>query len=63
MSETERAAWRRSSYSEQQCVEVGPRPAGARAVRDSKHPAGPVLTFGAAAWAAFVEDLHGPAGH
>ncbi|MEV7446931.1 DUF397 domain-containing protein [Streptomyces sp. NPDC056257] len=62
MNETERAAWRKSSHSDQQCVEVGPRAAGARAVRDSKHPAGPVLTFGAAAWAAFVEDLQDPAG-
>lgn len=63
MSETDCGGWLRSSYSEQQCVEVGPRAAGVRAVRDSKQPTGPVLTFGAAAWVAFVEDLSGPAEH
>jgi Domain of unknown function (DUF397) len=48
-------AWRKSSYSnsDSNCVEV----AGAGpdiAVRDSKHPDGPVLVFAAAQWRAFT---------
>jgi hypothetical protein len=41
------AKWRKSSFSggqEVACVEVAHLP-GALAVRDSKNPAGPVLTF------------------
>jgi hypothetical protein len=38
------------------CVEVAHR-AGGIAVRDSKDPAGPRLTFDAAAWNAFVRSL------
>lgn len=50
------AAWRKSSHSDEQggtCVEIA---AGDRVifVRDSKDPDGPVLAFGAAAWAAFT---------
>ena len=50
--------WRRSSYSGStggQCVEVAV--AGqdrAVAVRDSKDPAGPVLSFGPDAWRSFL---------
>ena len=45
--------WRKASYSTTNgggCVEVArPRP-GTVAVRDSKNPEGPVLTFTAQAW-------------
>ncbi|MFD5314075.1 MULTISPECIES: DUF397 domain-containing protein [Streptomyces] len=49
-------AWRKSSYSSDQggnCVEVGELPATV-AVRDSKIPAGPVLTLTPAAFTTFV---------
>ncbi|MEC4016258.1 DUF397 domain-containing protein [Streptomyces sp. H27-D2] len=36
------------------CVEVAPLADGGRAVRDSKALAGPVLTFTAAEWTAFI---------
>lgn len=48
--------WRKSSYSGDQggeCVEVGELPATV-AVRDSKAPAGPILTLAPAAFATFV---------
>lgn len=48
-------AWRKSSHSGDQgaCVEMAT--AGeAVAVRDSKDPTGPVLSFPAAAWTAFA---------
>ncbi|MBQ1095500.1 DUF397 domain-containing protein [Streptomyces sp. b94] len=51
-------AWRKSSYSGDQggnCLEVAELPRHATvAVRDSKTPAGPVLTLAPAAFAAFV---------
>ncbi|MFV0136265.1 DUF397 domain-containing protein [Streptomyces sp. HMX87] len=49
-------AWRKSTYSGDQggnCVEIAELPATV-AVRDSKNPAGPVLTLGPAAFATFV---------
>ncbi|MFE0367420.1 DUF397 domain-containing protein [Streptomyces tendae] len=49
-------AWRKSSYSGDQggnCVEVGELTATV-AVRDSKSPAGPILTLAPAAFTAFV---------
>ncbi|MET9744595.1 MULTISPECIES: DUF397 domain-containing protein [Streptomyces] len=49
-------AWRKSSYSGDQggnCVEVGELPTTV-AVRDSKTPAGPVLTLAPAAFTTFV---------
>ena len=52
--------WRKSSYSGNsggQCVEVGTA-APLIAVRDSKDPTGPILTFTSAEWTAF---LHGAA--
>ncbi|MFI1731807.1 DUF397 domain-containing protein [Streptomyces acidicola] len=55
------AAWRTSSYSGNtggECVEVAVGcPTGAVPVRDSKNPSGPVVTFGAPAWQAFVDGL------
>jgi predicted secreted Zn-dependent protease len=46
--------WQRSSYcAGGACVEVAVE-AGAVLVRDGKDPYGPVLTFTAAEWAAFV---------
>ncbi|MFJ7767386.1 DUF397 domain-containing protein [Streptomyces sp. NPDC097107] len=51
-------AWRKSSYSGDQggdCLEVAELPRHTTvAVRDSKTPAGPVLTLAPAAFAAFV---------
>jgi hypothetical protein len=52
-------AWRTSSYSGSNggtCVEVatvGP----AVAVRDSKHPDGPLLAFKAGTWQAFTDQV------
>ncbi|SCL34013.1 protein of unknown function [Micromonospora pallida] len=56
------AAWRKSSHSgdEGACLELAVITPAVRdsldavAVRDSKDPAGPVLLFGPAAWAAFT---------
>jgi Domain of unknown function (DUF397) len=50
------AAWRKSSYSGGQgaCVEIADLPDGGIAVRDSKDPGGPKLTFTAKEWAAFL---------
>lgn len=52
-------AWRTSSYSGSNggaCVEVGT--AGpAVAVRDSKHPDGPLLAFAADTWKSFTAQL------
>ena len=47
--------WRKSSHSgdEGACVEMASLPE-AVAIRDSKDPAGPVLVFSPAAWAAFT---------
>ncbi|PWI18690.1 DUF397 domain-containing protein [Streptomyces sp. Act143] len=48
--------WRKSSYSSDQggdCVEIAEAPT-AVAVRDSKNPAGPILTVGPAAFRHFV---------
>ncbi len=54
------AAWRRSSYSNQEggdCVEVADGFPGAVPVRDSKVPHGPALCFEAASWATFLGGL------
>ncbi|MEV5412687.1 DUF397 domain-containing protein [Thermopolyspora sp. NPDC052614] len=58
-SQESRHIWRKSSYSSaegQNCVEVAITPAGV-AVRDSKNPAGPVLTFGGRAWRKFLAEV------
>jgi hypothetical protein len=49
--------WRKSARSGGnggECVEVADNLPGLVAVRDSKDPAGPVLTFTPAAWTAFL---------
>ncbi|MFH8489704.1 DUF397 domain-containing protein [Streptomyces longisporoflavus] len=54
------AAWRRSSYSNQdggECVEVSDDFAAAIPVRDSKVPHGPILVFPSADWSCFVAAL------
>ncbi len=51
------ARWRKSTKSGGNggnCVEVADNLSDVVAVRDSKDPAGPALTFGPAAWRAFV---------
>lgn len=52
------AAWRKSTYSnaDGNCVEVAVGRL-AVAVRDSKHPTGPVLTFAAAEWQEFLRGV------
>ncbi|MEU4553119.1 uncharacterized protein DUF397 [Micromonospora violae] len=54
------AIWRksrRSGSSGGNCVEVADNLPGVVGVRDSKDPAGPALTFGPAAWRAFVAQI------
>ncbi|MDW5329721.1 DUF397 domain-containing protein [Plantactinospora sp. KLBMP9567] len=56
------ARWRKSTRSNStggDCVEVADNLAGVVAVRDSKDPSGPVLSFGPDAWRIFVSDLPG----
>ncbi len=50
------AEWRKSSYSgaHGDCVEVRVPGPDRVAVRDSKDPHGPTLSFGAVQWSAFV---------
>lgn len=51
------AIWRKSSRSNDQglCIEVADNLIGVVGVRDSKDPAGPVLSITPSAWAAFIE--------
>ncbi|MEV6810787.1 DUF397 domain-containing protein [Micromonospora sp. NPDC051296] len=59
MAKLSGAHWRRSTRSGDNggnCVEVADNLPGIVAVRDSKDPAGPALTFSPSAWAAFVRD-------
>ncbi|MFG2254697.1 DUF397 domain-containing protein [Streptomyces mirabilis] len=49
--------WRKSTHSGDQggsCVEIAETPSATIAVRDSKNPAGPILTIAPAAFATFV---------
>ena len=53
------ATWRKSTYSNGSggnCVEVADLPNG-RAVRDSKHPQGPILVLATDQWHAFVQGI------
>jgi hypothetical protein len=57
MADMTHAVWCKSSFSSANggnCVEVARNLPGAVAVRDSKDPDGPTLTFGPAAWVAFT---------
>ncbi|MFH8490554.1 DUF397 domain-containing protein [Streptomyces longisporoflavus] len=51
--------FRKSSYSDQQgdCLEMARTRIGGSAIRDSKNPSGPALTFAPAAWAGFVAEI------
>lgn len=53
--------FRRSSFSNGagECIEIASRPGGEKFVRDSKDETGPVLSFGAAEWSAFVAGVKG----
>jgi Domain of unknown function (DUF397) len=56
---TDRLTWVKSSYSGGSggnCVEVAALHDGGRAVRDSKHADGPMLTFTTADWEAFLRN-------
>jgi len=55
-----RAIWRTSSHSggNGNCVQVATNLPGIIAVRDSKNPAGPKLTFSPASWATFTAAVH-----
>ncbi|MFI5929597.1 DUF397 domain-containing protein [Micromonospora sp. NPDC051543] len=58
MTELTGAQWRKSTRSGDNggaCVEVADNLPGLVAVRDSKDPAGPALTFSPAAWTSFVQ--------
>jgi hypothetical protein len=49
--------WRKSSYSSDQggqCLEVAETPEAAVAIRDSKNPAGPILTLDPASFTTFI---------
>lgn len=52
---TQPLIWHKSSFSGQgdNCVEVAPLANGGRALRDSKNPEGPRLTFTFGEWEAF----------
>ncbi|MEU9888248.1 DUF397 domain-containing protein [Sphaerisporangium sp. NPDC051011] len=54
-----RATWRKSSYSggNGNCVEMAELPNGMIAVRDSKVPNGPAVTFNHAEWTACIASL------
>ncbi|MFD7661844.1 DUF397 domain-containing protein [Streptomyces sp. NPDC059788] len=53
-------SWTKSSYSggNGACVEVAVPAPAAIAVRDSKDPDGPRLTFDTSAWSTFVADVN-----
>jgi uncharacterized protein DUF397 len=51
------AGWRKSSHSNEACVEVRLVPDGAE-MRHSKDASGPVLRFTPAEWAAFLDGVH-----
>jgi uncharacterized protein DUF397 len=54
-SEYQRLTWRKASYSQvSACVEIASAANGIVAMRDSKDPNGPILTYTAAEWQAFL---------
>ncbi|MEV0328843.1 DUF397 domain-containing protein [Micromonospora echinospora] len=60
MAELAGAQWRTSTRSGDNggdCVEVADNLPGLVAVRDSKDPSGPALSFSPAAWASFVRSV------
>jgi hypothetical protein len=56
-----RAAWRKSTYSNNggSCIEVRSGVPGMVAVRDSKDPDGPALTFTPGQWMTFTSTVKG----
>lgn len=63
MADLTDALWRKSTRSGGnggECVEVSGNLPGLVAVRDSKDPAGPVLTFTPDAWTAFTARTRHP---
>jgi Domain of unknown function (DUF397). len=59
-----KATWRKSTYSGGnggECVEVATNLPGVVAVRDSKNPNGPILTFTPDQWRTFLKDIKSPA--
>jgi hypothetical protein len=61
MTDAVGAGWRKSSHSsggqQGSCVEVARNLPRTVAVRDSKNPRGPVLTFEPTGWRGFVADV------
>ena len=54
------ATWRKSTYSNGtggDCVEIAGMPGGGHALRDSKNPDGPKLTFTSDQWRTFTEGV------
>lgn len=53
------AMWRSSSYSggNNECLELAHNIPALAPMRDSKHPAGPVIVFGRDAWRVFLTHL------
>lgn len=52
--------WRKSTLSgtnNDNCVEVANLPGGGRAIRDSKDPNGPTLSFTADEWRTFISHM------
>ncbi|MER0242082.1 DUF397 domain-containing protein [Streptomyces sp. 796.1] len=56
----ETRAWQKSTHSggNGACVEVASPETEVIAVRDSKDPSGPALSFSPQAWTSFIEDVN-----
>jgi hypothetical protein len=56
VDKTKPLVWRKSSFSASgdNCVEVAYVPEGGHAVRDSKNPGGPMLSYTRREWRAFI---------